>query len=369
MNAHALGSNVLRAICIAAFTLPIATGDAYAQASEARKEARKAANRFLTFLEIPARRTEGAMGLLKIGEHAVPTLMRGALHPNPEIACMSMQVLGELGAAAMVAEGTLHKLSLSDDPIIASAGGWAKVRVRNQGAFLVTDYSKGSIREFTPNKDKHDVKVLLANVKSAWDAERLGNGNLLVTQYSANKVVEYDLKSQVIWEFKDVKMPLDADRLPNGNTLICDTQGGRVIEVNSKGEILWTRKDLKQPYDADRLVDGNTLISEYGKRVIEVDPDGKIVWTYDCDDAFGADRLPNGNTLITSYSGNEVLEVDPKGDPVLTISGLKNPNEARRLANGNTVVALTDAIATYDKLGKEISRVQIGSRPGTVNFH
>lgn len=356
-------------ITVAVASLTFATGDLRAQASDARKEARKEANRFLTFLELPERRTEGAQGLLRIGEHAVPTLMRGALHPDPDIACMSMQVLGELGTAAMAAEGTLHKLSLSDNPVIASAGGWAKIRVRNQGAFLVTDYTKGRVLEYTPNQDKFVRKVVLDKVKSAWDAERLGNGHFLVTQYSENQVVEYNPAGKAVWEYKAVKMPLDADRLPNGNTLICDTQGGRVIEVDPKGKIIWSRKDLKQPYDADRLIDGNTLITEYGKRVIEVDPNGKIVWEYEIKDGFGADRLPNGNTLITAYSSNEVIEVDAKGDPKFTISGLKNPNEARRLANGNTVVAESDAVRIYGPKGKVIHKVVVGMRPGTVNFH
>ncbi|MFT4513637.1 MAG: hypothetical protein ACI89X_002124 [Planctomycetota bacterium] len=335
----------------------------------ARKEARKEANRFLTYLELPARRSEGAKGLLRIGEYAVPTLMRGALHPDPAIACMSMQVLGELGRAAMVAEGTLHKLSLSDNPVIASAGGWAKIRVRNQGEFLVTDYTKGQVVRYTPNQGKHDREVIFENMKSVWDAERLGNGNYLVAHYTGKKVAEYTPEGKQVWEFTDVNMPLDADRLPNGNTLICDTHGGRVLEVNKKGKIVWSHKGLKQVYDADRLVDGNTLITEFGKHVIEVDPKGKIVWTHIIKDAFGADRLPNGNTLITSYTTGDVIEIDAKGDSVLTISGLKNPNEARRLANGNTAVAENDAVRIYDPKGKMVREVKVGARPGTLNFH
>tara|TARA_R110002096_G_scaffold1531_23_gene8051 strand:- start:2454 stop:3563 length:1110 start_codon:yes stop_codon:yes gene_type:complete len=369
MNVLVPQSTVLGLIWCAIAGLPLTGGPLTAQDNDARKLARKEATRFLTYLELPARRTEGAMGLLQIGEHAVPTLMRGALHPDPAIACMSMQILGELGTAAMVAEGTLHKLSLSEDPVIASAGGWAKIRVRNQGAFLVTDYSKGRVLEYTPTENKYESKVVLDGINSAWDAERLGNGNYLVTQYSANKVVEYDADGKVIWEFQDLKSPLDADRLPNGNTLICDTQGGRVLEVNPKGKIVWTHDKLKQPYDADRLVDGNTLITEYGKRVSEVDAAGKIVWEHKINDAFGADRLPNGNTLITAYSSREVIELDAKGDPVFTISGLQSPNEARRLANGHTAVAESKMVRIFDAKGKEVHKIAVVSRPGTINFH
>lgn len=179
MNVLVPRVTVLGAIVWAISSLLLTSDALPAQDNTTRKEARKEANRFLTYLELPERRSEGAKGLLRIGEHAVPTLMRGALHPDPTIACISMQVLGELGRAAMAAEGTLHKWSLSDDPVIASPGSWAKIRVRNQGELLVTDYTKGKVLRHTPNQEMKVFKVILDNIKSVWDCERLGNGNYL----------------------------------------------------------------------------------------------------------------------------------------------------------------------------------------------
>jgi hypothetical protein len=75
--------------------------------------------------------------------------------------------------------------------------------------------------------------------------------------------------------------PRDADRLPNGNTLITDSRNNRVIEVTRAGQIIWQYTDLNLPYDADRLANGHTLISGApGGGVIEVGQDGTIVWQY-----------------------------------------------------------------------------------------
>jgi len=90
----------------------------------------------------------------------------------------------------------------------------------------------------------------------------------------------------VVWEYcpqgaSSLNWPRDADRLANGNTLITDSKNGRVIEVTPEGDVVWEFRDLRMPYEADRLLNGNTLISDSGNhRVIEVDPLGKIVWVY-----------------------------------------------------------------------------------------
>jgi hypothetical protein len=61
----------------------------------------------------------------------------------------------------------------------------------------------------------------------------------------------------------------------------------------------------------------------------------------------GVERLPCGNTLITdagaeSGSGSEIIEVDKNGDVVRTTDlGFRFAHTAKRLANGNTLVADT----------------------------
>ena len=60
------------------------------------------------------------------------------------------------------------------------------------------------------------------------------------------------------WEWSDrqLQWPRDADRLPNGNTLVTDTNGGRVLEVVPNGSVVWS-VPLSHPYDAERLETGD----------------------------------------------------------------------------------------------------------------
>jgi hypothetical protein len=92
----------------------------------------------------------------------------------------------------------------------------------------------------------------------------------------------------VIWSYGGqgadlLGWPRDADRLPNGNTLITDSRHSRVIEIDPGGRVVWSYATSyrSQPFEADRLPNGNTLISDQQhKQVIEVDPAGNIVWCF-----------------------------------------------------------------------------------------
>ncbi|UIP01600.1 aryl-sulfate sulfotransferase (plasmid) [Halobaculum sp. CBA1158] len=53
--------------------------------------------------------------------------------------------------------------------------------------------------------------------------------------------------------------PRDADRLPNGNTLITDTLNRRIVEVNESGEVVWSVQTERIPYEADRLPVGESV--------------------------------------------------------------------------------------------------------------
>ena len=78
-----------------------------------------------------------------------------------------------------------------------------------------------------------------------YDAERLDNGNTLVTDYNANTVTEYDSAGNVIWQMVGLHQPRDAERLlyqePSTSTTTNDdsstrptgeTVGGDVHTVN-----------------------------------------------------------------------------------------------------------------------------------------
>lgn len=83
---------------------------------------------------------------------------------------------------------------------------------------------------------------------------------VLVADSQNNRIVEFarqDGEWTQTWEWADsnLRWPRDADRLPNGNTLITDTNGHRVIEVSPTGELVWG-VDIRGGYDAERLGTG-----------------------------------------------------------------------------------------------------------------
>ncbi len=230
-----------------------------------------------------------------------------------------------------------------------------------------------------------------------FSASLLSNGNILMASRT-NEVFEVNRAKQIVWSYTrlndnpDLINVYSAQRLPNGNTLITDRRADFVIEVTPDKRVVWRYGvnpdslepgSLMDPFSATRLPNGNTLIVDNrgGNRVIEVrtsdyDPDqpnlgytaDSIVWQYGETGVPGigpgrlasprnAQRLLNGNTLITDSSdrnntGNRVIEVTPGGEIVWQhgIAGeagvdeerLHNPSAAQRLGDGNTVIVEED---------------------------
>jgi hypothetical protein len=115
-----------------------------------------------------------------------------------------------------------------------------------------------------------------------------------------------------------------AQRLANGNTLISLRNFDLVVEVDPRGDVVWSYGALvlKHQHCAWLLDNGHLLITDNGNaRIIEVDrATQRIVWEYGEGLKFAvqacAYRLPNGDTLITDSGNQRILEVDPAGKRV-----------------------------------------------------
>jgi outer membrane protein assembly factor BamB len=95
---------------------------------------------------------------------------------------------------------------------------------------------------------------------------------LLVADSENDRVVEVDASNgSVVWEYdgtgsgEKLAWPRDADRLPNGNTLVTDSRNFRVLEVGPNGSVVWShsladRKGIV--YEADRLGTGDEPLAE-----------------------------------------------------------------------------------------------------------
>jgi len=95
-----------------------------------------------------------------------------------------------------------------------------------------------------------------------------GKPVILVADSEHDRVVEYTCFNrsgatcdwELTWEIGaggNLDWPRDANRLPNGNTLITDSLNHRVIEVTPEGEVVWEAYAPWAPFSAERAAAGN----------------------------------------------------------------------------------------------------------------
>lgn len=131
-----------------------------------------------------------------------------------------------------------------------------QLSIRNFNTVLVVDPQTNDIVDVIG--DPGDSSVL----NRQHNPHRLDADTILIADSENDRVVEIDTDTEKIqWLYdgpidRGLQWPRDADRLPNGNTLITDSRNFRVLEVNSEGTVVW-RHSLRDRraivYDADRL--------------------------------------------------------------------------------------------------------------------
>jgi len=100
----------------------------------------------------------------------------------------------------------------------------------------------------------------------------LGEGAVLVADSDNNRAVELHRNEstgewEVAWELDSAggipfDWPRDADRLANGNTLVTDTLNKRLLEVTPNGTVVWSAATDHIPYEAERLPEGERPTGE-----------------------------------------------------------------------------------------------------------
>ena len=84
-----------------------------------------------------------------------------------------------------------------------------------------------------------------------------GTPTMLVADSENDRIVEYaeeDGNWSRTWTLSgNLNWPRDADRLPNGNTLVTDTLNHRVMEVTPSGEVVWEFYAPWGTYEAERM--------------------------------------------------------------------------------------------------------------------
>ena len=141
-------------------------------------------------------------------------------------------------------------------------GGSEVVEIINEdpGGSDASCTKNGQLRDTDGDGDVRcgDPEVLDHQHNPQW----LDEGAVLVADSDNDRVVELHRTDGGGWEPAwvydraegiDLHWPRDADRLPDGNTLITDTLNRRVIEVTPNGSVVWSVGTDRIPYEADRV--------------------------------------------------------------------------------------------------------------------
>jgi hypothetical protein len=137
---------------------------------------------------------------------------------------------------------------------------------RNFDEVIVIDRETGNITTRLGEDDAHDI--LNEQHNPAYLETEDGNPAFLVADSENDRIVEYTCTERVdgecewalTWEVGtdgQLDWPRDANRLPNGNTLVTDSLNNRVIEVTPTGRIVWETTARWAPFSAERVVHGN----------------------------------------------------------------------------------------------------------------
>lgn len=139
------------------------------------------------------------------------------------------------------------------------ADGQYLVSLRNFDQVVVVNRSTKEIDMRLGSDGDHDT--LYEQHNPDYLESENGTPTMLVADSENDRIVEYarrDGEWVRTWNLTGpFKWPRDADRLPNGNTLVTDTLNHRVIEVTPRGRIVWETAAPWAPYDSERLGTGD----------------------------------------------------------------------------------------------------------------
>jgi hypothetical protein len=167
---------------------------------------------------------------------------------------------------------------------------------RNFDQAIVVDMESKEIVQRLGSDGNHDV--LDEQHNPDWLVSENGTPAILVADSENDRVVEYakeDGEWVRTWEVGtgSLNWPRDADRLENGNTLITDTLNHRVMEVTPTGEVVWEYYATWGPYDAERL---GTPPESSGPTIREMNASGSYPIT-------GSAKLTAGGNDSVGFDG------------------------------------------------------------------
>lgn len=149
---------------------------------------------------------------------------------------------------------------------ISVHGQFRRMRITEDGTYLIAHLSEGKVSEYDPDMRE----IWRYEVKGPWAAERLENGNTLITAEAEERTIEVDPTGRIVWEIRYKELPepyriigsQSCVRLANGNTILCSRGDGgkrpQLVEITPDKQVVWCIRDFKNlgPATSVRLLDG-----------------------------------------------------------------------------------------------------------------
>ncbi|WP_135854562.1 arylsulfotransferase family protein [Halorussus salinus] len=138
--------------------------------------------------------------------------------------------------------------------------GRIMVDLRNQDKVAFVDRQRGIVENWTLGTED-DYEILREQHNPDYIPESEGGPAIVVADSENDRIVEYQRENgswnrSWLWTDDEMQWSRDADRLPDGNTLVTDTIGDRVFEVNETGAVVW-EMPVERAYEAERLGTGD----------------------------------------------------------------------------------------------------------------
>jgi hypothetical protein len=146
-----------------------------------------------------------------------------------------------------------------------------------------------------------------------------GTPTILVADSGNDRVVEYayeDGEWTRTWTVgaDTLRWPRDADRLPNGNTLITDTLNHRVLEVTPNGTVVWEYYATWGPYDAERVRTGD---GSKGPTIRDLNASGEYAIKGSANLTAGGNETVTVRAALRKHFDDTALEAPARGLAVL----------------------------------------------------
>ncbi|WP_178915069.1 aryl-sulfate sulfotransferase [Natronomonas gomsonensis] len=162
---------------------------------------------------------------------------------------------------------------VNDVDVVGPDDGYVLASPRNFDQVILLNRSSGDIAMRLGSDGDHDT--LFEQHNPDYLERDDGTPVILVSDSENDRVVEYErdcgdadprlgagtppesCEWDLVWSVEGFNWPRDADRLPNGNTLVTDTLNHRVVEITPEGEVVWEFYAAWAPYDAERGQQGS----------------------------------------------------------------------------------------------------------------